>query len=191
MNPCSPPPFWGFAAFLNTCRLRHVRPGGYLLFIRVASQTMDLYEHHGCTGWSKSDWLWENRYLVSTSRYGTGNVANSRQTPLGLHEIARKAGMGHPPGTVFQGRQAVGYTWQGHPDAPIAHRILWLRGLEPGFNQGGMVDTFARYIYIHGVGDATTLGRPASIGCVHVAAADLIPLADRLSIGTLVWIAQQ
>jgi len=65
---------------------------------------------------------------------------------------------------------------------------LWLEGLEPGFNRGGSVDTFSRYIYIHGFGDQTTLGRPFSHGCIHLAANDLIPLFDRVPVGTLVWI---
>ena len=74
------------------------------------------------------------------------------------------------------------------PDAPIAHRILWLEGLEPGFNRGDGVDSHDRYIYIHGIGDERTLGRPASIGCIHLAASDLLPLFDRIPEGTLVWI---
>ena len=82
-----------------------------------------------------------------------------------------------------------GYTWAGLPEAPITNRILWLEGLESGHNRGGDVDTFARYIYIHGTGDEPTLGRPASRGCIHVAGADLLPLFDRVPIGTLVWIA--
>jgi lipoprotein-anchoring transpeptidase ErfK/SrfK len=61
--------------------------------------------------------------------------------------------------------------------------------LEPGLNRGGSVDTFRRYVYIHGFGDETTLGRPTSHGCIHVAAKDLIPLYDRVPVGTLVWIA--
>lgn len=85
----------------------------------------------------------------------------------------------------------MGLTWLGNPEAPIAHRILWLEGLEPGMNQGGDVDTHARYIYIHGVGDESTLGRPASRGCLHLAAADLMPLYDRIPAGTLVWIAER
>jgi len=92
---------------------------------------------------------------------------------------------------VFKARQPVGLTWQGKPEASIAHRILWLDGLEPGFNQGGHVDTHARYIYIHGFGDETTLGRPMSHGCVHLAAADLLPLFDQVAGGTLVWIASE
>jgi lipoprotein-anchoring transpeptidase ErfK/SrfK len=74
------------------------------------------------------------------------------------------------------------------PQATICHRILWLRGLQPGFNRGGSVDSFARFIYIHDFGDETTLGPPASHGCVHVAASDLMPLFDRTPVGTLVWI---
>jgi len=130
-----------------------------------------------------------NEYLISTSAYGTGQVLNSNQTPLGLHRVARKLGGGQPIGTVFKGRQAVGLTWQGLPDASIVHRILWLEGLEPGFNRGAEVDSFNRYIYIHGFSDETTLGRPFSHGCIHLSATDLIPLFDLLPVGTLVWIA--
>ena len=116
---------------------------------------------------------------------------NSQQTPLGLHRIAQKIGAGQPVGTVFRSRKGVGLTWQGKPDATIVHRILWLEGLEPQFNCDGNVDTFRRYIYIHGFGDETTLGRPKSHGCIHMAAEDLIPLFDRLPVGTLVWIGER
>jgi lipoprotein-anchoring transpeptidase ErfK/SrfK len=50
------------------------------------------------------------------------------------------------------------------------------------------VDTFARYIYIHGTGDEPTLGRPASCGCIHVSGAQLLRLFDLVPLGTLVWI---
>jgi hypothetical protein len=113
---------------------------------------------------------------------------NSNCTPLGLHRVAVKVGGGLPTGTVFKHRQPIGLTWQGLTSATIAHRILWLDGLEPGWNRGGDVDTFRRYIYIHGFADETTLGRPQSHGCVHLAAKDLIPLYDRVAIGSLVWI---
>ena len=116
---------------------------------------------------------------------------NSNKTPLGLHRVARKVGAGHLVGTVFRSRQPVGYTWQGQPDAAIAHRILWLEGLEPGWNKGGDVDTFNRYIYIHGFGNERTLGRPQSHGCVHVAAAELMPLFELLPTGSLVWISER
>jgi lipoprotein-anchoring transpeptidase ErfK/SrfK len=128
------------------------------------------------------------RYLVSTSRFGMGQESGSNRTPLGLHRVAEKVGAGHPIGTVFESRRPVGFTWQGMPKAPIAHRILWLEGLEPGFNRGGNVDSHARYIYIHGLADEPSLGRPASRGCIHMAAADLLPLFDRVRLETLVWI---
>ena len=130
------------------------------------------------------------RYVVSTSTYGSGQIKDSRRTPLGLHRIACKIGGGQPIGTVFRSRKPVGLTWNGHADASIVHRILWLEGLQPGYNQGGQVDSFERYIYIHGFGDETTFGRPRSHGCIHLAATDLMPLFDRLPVGTLVWIGE-
>lgn len=134
------------------------------------------------------EYLFRKRYVVSTSRFGVGQVMNSHQTPLGLHRVARKVGGGHPVGTVFKARRPIGLTWEGMAGAAIVHRILWLEGLEPGFNRNGKVDTFRRYVYLHGYGDEMTLGRPQSCGCVHVSASELIPLYDRLPVGTLVWI---
>jgi lipoprotein-anchoring transpeptidase ErfK/SrfK len=137
------------------------------------------------------DYVPIGRYRISTSRVGTGQLMHSHRTPLGLHRVANKIGAGWPVGTVFKSRQPAGFTWCGQPMAAIAHRILWLEGLEPGFNRGGKVDSFNRYIYLHGVGDETTIGRPASIGCVHLAANELLPLFDRLPEGTLVWITAE
>ena len=132
----------------------------------------------------------EKWYRISTSRFGIGQLAGSNCTPLGLHRITQKIGGGWPVGTVFRSRKAVGFTWRGLPLAKITNRILWLEGLEPGFNRGGNVDSHARYIYIHGTGDEPTLGRPASHGCIHLAAQDLLPLFDRLPVDTLVWITR-
>ena len=129
-------------------------------------------------------------FRCSTSRFGIGQTEGSNRTPLGLHRIVEKIGGGWPAGTVFKGRQPIGYTWQGMPDAKITTRILWLEGLEPGFNRGGNVDSHARYIYIHGTADQMSIGRPASCGCIHLADADLIPLFDILPGGTLVWIVE-
>ena len=153
---------------------------------------MSLFLKHGAglPGDAFPRYDFRRRFRVSTSRHGVGQVMHSDRTPLGLHRIARKVGGGFPVGTIFRGRQPVGLTWQGQPDAGIVHRILWLEGLEPGFNSGGKVDSFQRYIYLHGFGDETTLGRPQSNGCVHLAAADLMPLYEQLPVGTLVWIGE-
>ena len=72
----------------------------------------------------------------------------------------------------------------------ITDRILWLEGLEPGFNSGCEVDSRQRYIYIHGIGDESRLGQPNSQGCIHLGAADLLPLFDTIPEGTLVFITE-
>jgi hypothetical protein len=103
-----------------------------------------------------------------------------------------KIGEGATAGTVFKSRKAVGHVSQPEfADAKITTRILWLEGLEPGFNRGGNVDSNARYIYIHGTADQKSIGKPASCGCIHLADADLIPLFDLLPVSTLVWIAER
>jgi len=130
-------------------------------------------------------------YRISSSKFGIGQTMDSNCTPLGLHRIAEKVGGGYPPGAVFRSRKVVGFTWQGLTGATIVHRILRLEGLEPGFNRGGIVDSFDRYIYIHGFADEARLGRPASHGCIHLGARDLIPLYDWLPEGTLVWIDER
>jgi hypothetical protein len=127
-------------------------------------------------------------YRVSTSRFGLGQASGSYRTPAGLHRIAGKHGAGQPIGTSFRGRKPAGLLWKGDPQAPVPHRIFWLEGLDPGLNRGAGVDSHARYIYIHGVADEGTLGRPVSAGCVHLAARDLLPLHDLIPCGTLVWI---
>lgn len=173
-------------AFWRVSKHAGVRAGQYVLAVCVATQTVILFQR---VGWR--DFKARKRFLASTSRFGVGQKLNSNQTPLGLHRIAEKIGGGWPVGAVFRSRQMAGYTWQSQPRAPIAHRILWLEGLESGRNRGGDVDTHSRYIYIHGLGDEPSLGRPASHGCIHLAAQDLLPLFDLAASGTLVWIAER
>jgi len=180
-------------AFKLAVLRHHARPTRFVLAVSIATQRMTLFEKLPAqlNQTRFPDYEFRRRYVISTSRFGIGQVMQSNQTPLGLHRIARKAGGGYPIGTVFKARQPVGLTWQGLPDGSIVHRILWLEGLEPGVNRGGDVDTFRRHIYIHGFGDETTLGRPQSCGCVHLSAADLMPLYERVPAGTLVWIAKR
>ena len=159
--------------------------GQWLHSFRLSTHNKESGQRGGQVPWN---YQWHRTYRVSTSRFGCGQTANSLRTPLGLHRIVTKVGGGYPLGTVLKGRRPIGLTWQGLSAATIAHRLLWLEGMEPGKNRGGNVDSYARYIYLHGVGDETTLGRPASCGCVHLAARDLLPLYHRSPIGTLVWI---
>ena len=170
-----------------------IRPSRVILTIYIVAQRMLLFEkaRGGARTARFPQYAFRRRFVISTSRHGAGQVMQSNRTPLGLHRVARKVGAGQPIGTVFKSRQPAGLTWQGKPDGGIVHRILWLEGLEPGFNRGGNLDTFQRYVYIHGLGNETTLGRPQSSGCIHIAGADLLPLFDRVREGTLVWIGER
>lgn len=176
------------AAFIQRSKQAHIQPTRFVLAVHIREQRMDLFTANQPEFPAWDEYFFTRRYLVSTSRFGIGEENGSNCTPRGLHRVAKKVGDGYPVGTAFKSRLPVGFTWQGMPDAPIAHRILWLEGLEPGLNRGGNVDTFKRYVYIHGLGDEPTLGRPKSRGCIHLSASDLIPLYDRLPTGTLVWI---
>ena len=177
----------------SRCRQLGFVPGRFILAVNAAEQQAVLFEKPGafiCPVCHNQHYDPVRIMRCSTSRFGIGQEAGSFRTPLGLHRVVEKIGGGWPAGTVFNGRKPVGYTWQGMPDAKITSRILWLEGLEPGFNRGGNVDSHARYIYLHGTGDQTSIGRPASCGCIHLADADLMPLFDKLPSGTLVWIAE-
>lgn len=135
-------------------------------------------------------------YPVSSARKGTGNVQGSLQTPLGLHCIAEKVGSDCAPRTVFKGRQPTGEIAETElqPRATgvdcITSRILWLQGLEPGINQGGEVDSYQRYIYIHGTHEEGLIGQPASIGCIRMRNEDVIELYEHVEEGNWVYIVE-
>lgn len=175
MNPTIP------ADFYSTCEQLDIQPTELVLLVSVADQTLSLFE----------DGRLLKQFPCSTSRFGIGQIEGSNCTPLGLHCIAEKIGAGQPPGTVFKSRKVVGHTSEPQfADAKITTRIMWLEGLEPGFNQGTDVDSHARYIYIHGTGDQESIGEPASHGCIHLADDDLLWLFDQVPAGTLVWISK-
>ena len=170
---------------IDACKKNGITLTPFILVVHIAGQTVSLFEN------SPASWRLAGKMNCSTSRFGIGQVEGSNCTPLGLHRIAEKIGAGTAAGTVFKSRKAIGHVSQPEfADAKITTRILWLEGLEPGFNRGGKVDSHMRYIYIHGTADQSSIGKPASCGCIHLADADLIPLFDKLSAGTLVWISE-
>ncbi len=65
---------------------------------------------------------------------------------------------------------------------------MWLKGHEEGTNQGGNVDSYSRYIYIHGTIHEGLIGKEASHGCVRMKNDDVIELYDRVTENTLVRI---
>jgi len=176
---------------VRACTHHGFPPTRYFLAVDIGRQTTSLFVRPAAMAAPDRRHKLLKTLRCSTSKFGIGESAHSNTTPRGLHRVAEKIGGGWPVGTAFTTRKVTGFTWHGRPMAPITTRIFWLEGLEPGFNRGGNVDTYARYIYIHGTGNETTLGRPDSHGCVHLAAIDLMPLYDLLPEGTLVWIAER
>ena len=121
-------------------------------------------------------------YPVSTGKNGIGETMDSGCTPRGRHSIAEMIGAGCVPDTVFVGRRPTGEIYnpklrRQYPERDwILTRIIWLQGEEPGVNQGGTVDTYSRYIYIHGAPDDVKMGEPGSAGCIRMRNHDVVEL---------------
>jgi lipoprotein-anchoring transpeptidase ErfK/SrfK len=136
------------------------------------------------------------QYPVSTSKYGTGNENGSEKTPLGLHRIKDKIGGAMPVNEVFIGRVPHGNLEECQargvdlPDDVIMSRIMWLDGMEPGHNKGGYVDTYQRYIYIHGTNHEDNIGTPNSIGCIRMRNQDVVDLFRLVEVGSEVLIEE-
>ncbi len=144
---------------------------------------------------------------ISTSKFGLGNKNDSFKTPLGLHYIAEKIGENMPKMTIFKGRKPLGNNltlpdldlpentnirnehFATHDDV-ITSRILWLKGHEDGVNKGGTIDSYSRYIYIHGTAHEDKIGTPASHGCIRMNNDDIIRLFDKTFISMPVLIAE-
>ena len=130
------------------------------------------------------------QYEDSTSRFGNGIRENSFKTPLGLHRITEKLGAGAPAGRIFKGRKDTGADWDQYSieDNLILTRILRLEGLEEGINKGPGVDSYERFIYIHGTNREDLIGMPLSHGCLVLRNEDILRLFEVVREGTLVYI---
>lgn len=157
------------------------------LEVSIADQQMRLLDDRGQT---------LATYAVSTARNGAGERNGSECTPRGAHRIRAMIGAGAPVNTVFKGRRPTGEIYspglrRRFPDRDwILTRILWLCGLEPGFNRFGDVDTMRRYIYIHGAPDDDRMGVPGSHGCIKMRNRDVIGLFDLVPAGAKVTIRE-
>ncbi len=144
-----------------------------------------------------------DKYPISTALNGVGSEENSGKTPLGIHRIAEKIGADAPLGTVFKARVNTHKTTPillsneeySSADA-ITTRILWLDGLEEGINKGlsedgqTPVDSYQRYIYIHGTDEEWRLGKPVSHGCIRMSNRAITKLYDKVWVNTLVVIIE-
>lgn len=135
-------------------------------------------------------------FKISSSKYGAGCRQDSNRTPLGAHRIAEKIGSNCKTAEILKARVPTGrvadiiLTKDHAEEDVITSRILWLQGLQQGINSGPGVDSYQRYIYIHGTVEEGLIGTPASIGCIRMRNADVIQLFDSVIVGTLVLIAE-
>ena len=168
----------------NYCEVKKGKTYDEILFVSVKEQMM----YH----------IVENtivkEYLVSTAKKGVGNQKNSDMTPHGLHYIKEKYGSKTPQngrmiGRVFYGQIAkIYYDTTSSKTDDITSRILWLSGIEKDINKDGNVDSYNRYIYIHGTSEEGKIGSPASNGCIRMLNNDIIELYAKIKIGTKVLI---
>ena len=133
-------------------------------------------------------------YTISSAKKGVGNIKNSEKTPLGLHSIKEKHGDNTPLngrmiGRVFYGQISNIYNdFSRSKTDDVTTRILWLSGEEKDINKGGNVDSYQRYIYIHGTSEEGRLGTPASNGCIRMNNKDVLELYNKIDVGTKVLI---
>tara|TARA_B100001059_G_scaffold19147_1_gene15682 strand:+ start:19534 stop:20124 length:591 start_codon:yes stop_codon:yes gene_type:complete len=168
----------------NYCEKKKGQTFDEIIYVSVKNQKMYVISENSII----------KTYPVSTAKKGIGNVKNSDMTPHGLHYIKEKHGAktplnGRMIGRVFYGQIATIYsdTTTSKTD-DITTRILWLSGSEKNINKGGNVDSFERYIYIHGTSEEGKIGTPASHGCIRMLNKDVIELYSNTKIGTKVLI---
>ena len=133
-------------------------------------------------------------YPISTSKYGEGSIENSFKTPLGKHSIKEMIGEEAEINTIFTSRintkrsATIIDQFKDTDNDFVTARIMWLDGEEDGFNKGVIVDSFRRYIYIHGTHEEGLIGTKASHGCIRMFNYDVIELFNLVNIGTKVLI---
>ena len=133
-------------------------------------------------------------YPISTSKYGEGSKENSFKTPLGNHIIKEKIGENAPINTIFISRintkniASIENKPKNTENDYVTSRIMWLEGQENGVNKGPGIDSYERYIYIHGTHEEGLIGVKASHGCIRMFNVDVIDLYDRIYNGTKVII---
>ncbi|HOK08995.1 MAG TPA: L,D-transpeptidase [Candidatus Hydrogenedens sp.] len=140
--------------------------------------------------------IWQTS--CSTAIKGAGEKKDSHQTPRGWHQIVEKIGDHAPWGQIFRNRKPIGL-WdktQITEKSLILTRILRLDGLEEGKNKGvnnkdEIVDTYQRYIYIHGTNKEELIGTPSSHGCICLTNDDAITLYNIIPLHTKILITEE
>lgn len=168
----------------NHCKSKYGQQFKELIYVSIKNQKL----------YHISDNTINDEYTISSAKKGIGNIRNSDKTPIGLHYIKEKYGQKTPINGRMIARKFEGLIATIYQDTSssktddITSRILWLSGLEDGINKGGNVDSYQRYIYIHGTSEEGKLGTPASHGCIRMSNLDVINLFDKVKEGTKVLI---
>ena len=157
----------------------------YIITISIKDQKLSLFKNYEEI----------QNYKISTSKYGEGSEKDSNKTPLGSHYIKEQIGSNADIFTIFKNRMPTREITKVIKDQVtteediISTRILWLSGLEEGKNKGLNVDSYSRFIYIHGTNEEGMLGKKASHGCVRMSNSDIINLCNRDICSALVYIS--
>ncbi len=172
---------------LNTCKKVHASIGKYLILVNVTAKKLHLIES------PETDRKLVNSYSISTAAAGTGQVEESSQTPLGLHRICEKIGEGEHSLEIFKSRQKTGSHAIENGTPEIVGRILRLEGLEPGYNrgqndEGQNVDSYLRYVYLHGTNRRDEIGKAASNGCIRMDHREIVQFFPLVPNGTNVYV---
>lgn len=160
-----------------------------LCIVDINKQIMEVYCKNG----------FHKVFVVSTAVKGINNQINSNGTPIGKHKICEKIGENALLYTIFQARKNTGEICRElNNDSEqdlILTRILRLIGDEPGINKdldpsGISVDSYERYIYIHGTNQEYLLGKPSSKGCIRMGNQDIAELFENIEVGAVVDIVK-
>ena len=159
----------------------------YIIIVNILNQELILYKNY-------KELI---KYMISTSIYGEGSEEGSNKTPIGAHYIKECIGNNTDPLTIFQNRRPTGAKTKiisekisSNKDI-ISSRILWLDGLEEGKNKGSNLDSYSRYIYIHGTNEEGMLGEKSSHGCIRMSNSDIIDLCDKNICNSFVYISEK
>ncbi|MCE9518537.1 MAG: L,D-transpeptidase family protein [Verrucomicrobia bacterium] len=161
---------------LGLCQCKSTQTAGAQVVVSVKEQKLAVYDSSGKQ---------EQKYPVSTSKFGINDKPGTYGTPIGMHEVVAKIGQGARVGAVFKNRRQTGEVIKpGTPGRdPIVSRIMWLRGMESQNK-----NAYGRCIYIHGTADEADIGRAVSYGCIRMKSRDVVDLFNMLPIGARVYI---
>ena len=162
-----------------------------MIIISIKEQVLYYLDNHN---------VCQAKYNISSAKNGIGQIDSSYCTPVGMHQVSEKIGDKLPVNAVFQHRKFTNEIYsprlqQQYPKKDwILSRIIRLSGVEDGFNLGindkGMsVDTYNRYIYIHGCPEQYSFSEPSSIGCIRMKNNDLLELYEKITINDHVYIS--